>query len=407
MQRNFVTQFSYVLCLLFVFLLPWERLINFGSLGTVSRLVGMLTAATWLFGAVRNGVRRPEPIHGLVFAFFLLNLASFLWSVDGPETIKRSVSYFSITIMVLVFWDLFRDKYSLRSAFQALVLGGFVPAFTVVKNYLAAVQLEWGRYATGADNENTTAYTLAITLPFAVYLVATPSNPTSDRWAAKFADRLLRLINLVYLPICVYAVALTGTRFAMIMMFPLAAYLLLGQMRTRPFAAGVIAVVGVLSLIVMSQFLPVEIVERLASTGEEVTSGDLNGRIGMWKIAAQTFADHPIFGTGSATSNAASIPFIGYAFSTHNSFLALLVELGVVGLSLALAIMFCVFRYAWTMPRDEGSFWLMVLAVWFLGNLPLTNFHNKPTWLIFGLLTCAYFAVRRDKVDAAIPVLQP
>lgn len=381
-------------CLLFIFFLPWERLANLESLGTISRVVGVLLAGLWVFRLARDGIRRPQVLHALTFLFFLLNFASILWTVDGEETASRSFSYLSVTIMMVIFWDVLRDMRSIRQAFQALVLGGLMPSYTVVKNYLLAQALQWGRYTTGADNENTTAYTLAITIPFAIYLILRPLVAEQETNLQALVRRGLWLLNLLYVPFCLYAIALTGTRFAMIMMFPLAAYLLYSLLQTRPAVGFSMGLVGVATLVVLPQILPMEIVERLASTGNEISSGDLNGRLLMWKIAAQTFADHPILGTGGATSKHASIPYIGYAFSTHNSFLAILAELGVVGMSLATAIMFVVVRYAWFMPRWDANFWLMVLSMWFLGNLPLTNFHNKPTWLIFGLITCVFFALQ-------------
>ena len=398
-HNNFITKMSYWVCLSYVFFLPWGRLGNVGG-ATLSKLAGAAVALLWMLGAIKNGVRRLEPIHGLAFAFFLLNLGSLFWSVDRAASIERSISYLSVCIMLIAFWDLFRDETSIRRVFQALVWGGFVPTLAVIKNYLAGIQVQWGRYATGADNENTTAYTLAITLPFAV-LLATSSSYASRRMPAATSSQtrfsqvvgtLIWLSNLVYLPLCFFAIALTGTRFAIVMLFPIFAYWMRSFLSKRPLTTIATAVLASIGVVGLAQFLPGEITTRLASTGTEISSGDLNGRLTMWKIAAETFADNPILGTGSATSNAASIPYLGYAFSTHNSFLAILVELGVVGLLITAAIVWCAVRYAWKMQNNMGSFWVMLMAVWLLGNLPLTNFHKQPTWLIFGLVTCAYFA---------------
>ena len=60
---------SYWLGLILIFLMPWERIIHIEGLGTISRIAGVMVAASWMLCAIANGVRTLKPFHGLVFVF--------------------------------------------------------------------------------------------------------------------------------------------------------------------------------------------------------------------------------------------------------------------------------------------------------------------------------------------------
>lgn len=406
--------------------MPWERMFNFGSLGTISRIIGLLVTLVWAFHAFANGIRRTKFIHGLVFFIFMLNLCSVMWTIDREETLDRAGTYFRAFIFVIILWDLFRTPQTIRWALQAFVLGGTIPCIATAKNYLLDIQEEYGRYSTGEDNMNTTAMVIAMTVPLAFYLATSvrfESIPTLKMWtdayrthfgkirSSQFEARqlvalqplvlsltryLLRIFNFSYVFLAVFAICLTGTRFGILMILPVGLYAVVTLLRGNPLVAIFLAPVIACGLIAVFYVLPKNVTSRLASTSNEISSGDLNGRKGAWKIAAITFSDNPVLGTGAGTSNLAAIPYWGHEFSTHNSFLAISAELGVIGFAPVLAMVGISFFYAWNMPRDLSFFWLTAVLVWLLGNMPLTCFHTKPTWLLVGLLTCSYYSTRRQ-----------
>ena len=83
----------------------------------------------------------------------------------------------------------------------------------------------------------------------------------------------------------------------------------------------------------------------------------------------------------------------------HNSFLSVLVELGLVGFLLFALILTVVVIQAWNQPKWERRFWLTMLIVWTIGASTLTWEHRKTTWLFWGLLvaSAAIYQLREEE----------
>jgi O-antigen ligase len=70
----------------------------------------------------------------------------------------------------------------------------------------------------------------------------------------------------------------------------------------------------------------------------------------------------------------------------HNSFLSILVELGIVGIILFGIILTIVVVQAARQSPWDSVFWFSVLAVWAIGAFTLTWEYRKPTWLFLCLV---------------------
>jgi O-antigen ligase len=76
-----------------------------------------------------------------------------------------------------------------------------------------------------------------------------------------------------------------------------------------------------------------------------------------------------------------------HAYVAHNTFLSVLTELGIIGISLFLAVLACVLAAAFQItPRLERETWLIALGVWAVGVFTLTWENRKTTWIIFALI---------------------
>jgi O-antigen ligase len=70
----------------------------------------------------------------------------------------------------------------------------------------------------------------------------------------------------------------------------------------------------------------------------------------------------------------------------HNSFISVLVEVGLVGFVIFGIILMIAFFTAWKLPRWDSFFWLTVLMVWTIGASTLTWEFRKTTWLFLSLI---------------------
>jgi O-antigen ligase len=378
---------AYWLSLLLIFLIPLEKGAHIEGFGTISRLMGLVVAAVWLLSTISDGVRRTTLFHGLVCLFALWSAVSIFWSVDPDSTIERMGTYVRMAFFVVIIWDLFRTENSVRLALQAFVLGGLIPAASTILNYVAGAERVHGRFASAAgDSVNATGFVLALTIPAAFYLAMAP---VTERRA-----QVLRWLNIVCVFVALFAIVLTATRFAILMTAPAWLYALTLLFRMNRVRAIGVTVAMICGLLVVVSYSPQKSLDRLATTHTEVTAGDLTGRKLIWSLGLESCAKYPLLGLGAGNQGVPCIAALGFPKAMHNSFLAVMVELGIVGIAILIAILLSVIKQVSHMPRSAAIFWLTMLAVWGLGNLPITAIYTKETWLLLGLLIADSRALR-------------
>ena len=291
---------------------------------------------------------------------------------------ERMGTYVRMVALTIVIWDLYRTPESVRLALQTFVLGGLIPAVDTIRNYLTGVQSDFGRYSTSADGMNKIAFVLALTIPIALYLAFAPADNR--------LSRILRWLNLTCCFVALFAIILTATRFAIVMTIPAwsyAAFKLFGLGGWRRIAVVFAMICG---LLVVVRYAPESSLDRLTTIQTEISRGDLTGRTAIWKKGLASVCRYPFLGLGAGAEGVPVIPLLGFPQAMHNSFLAVWVELGPVGILIMTTIVAMAVYLAWHMPKSSSWFWLMLLAVWGLGNLPISVFYTKETWLVLGLL---------------------
>jgi O-antigen ligase len=377
-MRTIALWFSFIL----IFTVPWELAVDLPGIGTISRVIGLALLACWLFTVVVSGqVRRPTPFHLVVFLFVLWNAASLFWSFDRSTTLERLTTYAQLFVLLFVLWDLLTTPAALTGGLQAYVLGGYVSAFSTFYSYYYAADF-YGcaecpdrRFSAATFQPDDLAGILALGIPLAWYLaVFCYQQGKLGGW--------LRLVNYAYVPVASLAIALTGTRGALLASVPAFAFALatMTQLRLRTrIALGLALVVG---LDALQEFIPLTSFQRLGTIGSEVAKGDLNGRVTIWRHGLAMFVQHPLIGVGSGAFRAA----IGIGKVAHNVYLSILVELGVIGFLLFAMILTMALGKALRHTGWAKWFWLSLLAGWAIDAFSLTLEMRKPTWLVLGLV---------------------
>lgn len=373
--------------LVLIFTMPWENVYDVGGAARVSKLVGAGASLVWLLAVVVTGtVRRPRPVHVVVLMFATWNLLSLLWSQDPATTLGQSLTYVQLALLVFVLYDILRTLGDLRAAMQAYVLGCWVTVISLFAKYVSGGAEEAVRFTTGTFEVNSLGLVIGLAIPFAWYLAV------GQREHAR--PSLLTMPNLVYIPVAVVAVLLTGSRSALVSLLPGIVYVILWLFRlgvSRRLLA--VVVVGAVGLFLLSEpVVPQRTIDRLATTGEALTTGSFGGRTNTWEVAFQTFQDHPLIGIGSG---AFKTP--GLEKAAHNVALRFLVEIGLIGFLLFLAILLLTALEIRGQPRMLAGLWISLLTMWAIGAA-VHNFEDrKQTWLVFALVA----------VGAGLPRRQP
>ena len=88
----------------------------------------------------------------------------------------------------------------------------------------------------------------------------------------------------------------------------------------------------------------------------------------------------------------------------HNSFLSILVEVGLIGFALFSILLAIAVINAWRQPKWDSYFWLTMLLAWAIGASTLTWEHRKSTWLFLALLIASTAITRQIKETPQLSV---
>lgn len=371
-------------------------MIRIPGLGTAAKTLGLAVGAFWLATVLVTGrFRRPSSFHIAVALFVLWNAVSVFWSADADKSVAQVATWVQLFILVLILWDLYTTRAALLAGLQAYVLGAYIAVGSAMANYFTGSPF-YSHYQRFSPAEKTNpdgfGFILVLAIPIAWYL-ASSANTTRT-------GRLMKLVNFAYIPVAFLGIALSGTRTAMIAAIPAMAFGVASLGRLR--LAARIVVFLLLTLAVLT-FLPevqsLRSFQRFNTTITELTQGDLNQRLGVWREGLASFAEHPVTGVGSNMYRSVnSLGKLG-----HNSFISVLVELGLIGLTLFGIIVTIVVIQAWDHPKWDKRFWLTILVIWVIGSSTLTWEHRKTTWLFLGLIVVsAALATHQDEAKRLI-----
>ena len=391
-MRRMVIWLSYFV----IFSVPWEDSVLLPGLGSVARLVGIITAGAWLGTVlVRGEFRRPQPFHIAILTYVLWQFASTLWSKNADVSLDRVQTYVQLFILTMLLWDLYVNVTDLRGALQSYVLGGYVAIISTVINFFAQTGFRGqARYAATGFDPNNMGVMLAMGIPLAWYL------STQTSW--RRPNPVLQILNYAYIPGAVLAILLSASRTSLLGTVPAAAYMLLTFNRMRLGTRIFVLLILVYALFAIQPLVPQTSFERFAETGDSISSGNLTGRVGIWKQGIEVFTENPIIGVGTGMYRHT----IDLKRPSHNVFIGVAAESGIIGITLLLVVFLSAAYNALRHKTIWNSMlWLVILFIWFLGATTLNWEYAKITWIMFSLVACSSHAVIEPRAEPAAPML--
>jgi O-antigen ligase len=364
------------LLLAFIFTLPWENLVGIGSVGRVSKALGLLLGLSWAFTLlISERVRRPLPVHGAAALFVLWSGLSVIWTVDVDATVTRLVTCVQLFLLLLIIWDTIVDDRAVRAALAAYVLGAWVPATILLSDFLTGRgDTLHGRLTVGNFHPNDVGLILALGIPIAWQLGTSASDG--------LAGGVERVLFLGYVPVAAFAMLLTGSRTSLAAAAPWAVWVLIDGARRRPgLAAGILVCLGYVGAWAVGQ-VPPRSLDRITSTEKEVTQGDLTGRTEVWREAVRLVQARPLSGSGAGSFREAATDSDKVG---HNFLLGILAEVGVIGLLLFLVLLVAAFVYGARARGGLAAMWLTLLMGWVIAASLHNWEYRKQSWFLFGL----------------------
>lgn len=390
-----MTKLAYAFLWVFVFSLPWERFLVLPGMAVISRVTGGLAVGLTLVAVVAAGrFRRWHMFHIWAVLFWLWAGACFLVYHSGDRLPAKYWTYGQLLLVLWMVWELAATEARQRGLLAAYVLGGYVAALDTLLIYREQAGAA-RRFAAGGADPNDMAMVLALALPMAWYLGMTSRNT------------LVRWVGRGFLPLGILAIGLTGSRGGMVAATVALLVVPLSMTRLTPgrLVSAMVMLVAAGALAVA--YVPETTIERLATISTEVEGGRIGGRGKLWRAGLQAYAEHPIAGFGTGHFKSAITPILGPAAQVaHNSFISVLVEQGIVGFALYMAMLLAVLRSVSRLSGLEQRFTLVLLATLGVAMMPLTWEDRRVVWIVLAILmgfSQARLAARRAPAAQPAP----
>ncbi|MBQ2766729.1 MAG: O-antigen ligase family protein [Clostridia bacterium] len=319
-------------------LLPYLVVFSHPSIALAALI--LLTAFSYFLKLLRGKrVLRIELLDFAVIFFGIAFLSGGLVSFSGAGSLKTTAIYICFLLGYFLVVNLMRTRIWLRRCTTTLLVSGFGTAlYGLYENYFGRTEAKWhdttmfedieGRVVSMFENPNMFANYLIMLFPIA-FAAFISSKQRHIRYGAGIVSLTIGLC-LIY----------TWSRGAWLgLMIGMLFFLLMWNRRTLS-----VLLLGVFALPFVPFVLPESIINRFASIGN-LADSSTSYRVSIWRAALRIARD--FFASGIGVGENAfrqvypmySLAGIEAAPHSHNLFLQIQIELGIVGLLLFLCVL--------------------------------------------------------------------
>lgn len=362
--------------LLYVASLPFDGMDLGGR--SLPFVIGGLYLSVTILDRIGHGVRgekRDLPVGRILpmFLFIVYCTASYFWSLAPDLTITRVIT---LLVLFVTSWFLAQDLSRVGRAVPIAFTLGSVPAALFV--LVAPAAIDDRRTANGNAND------VAMVLLLGV---------VCSLWMSLSCTGKVRLLGLTTMPILIVGTVATGSRTAVLggaaMLLTVAVRFVWRRQWQRLFVLLALVALGVW----IFPYMPATMIpERLTSIQDALLGSSLSNRTYIWDAIFQRGFD--LTGVGAAASPAYLGEAIGTQSVAHNVFLGVLLDTGLLGMMLFLAILIQAVTSGRVSPYKELLIFMVpVIAA---GSMALSLEARRPFWFVIAL---AWVAQPRENTE--------
>lgn len=274
-------------------------------------------------------------------------------------------------IVFFVLYNIIDDEKTCKNILFGLIVFLFVTAISTplislgIFNFVKTYDFYHGR-AGGFAEPNQYASYLVLFIPLAItYFIF------SKNFILKCASCALVVVSFV-------ALIVTGSRGGIVsFVLSMAVYILflkresILRFRGTVFVLMIVVFIGFLSFFLAPSQVKETVLERFnpmdQETLNEITEG--HGRLLLWQSAWKIFLEKPILGHGPNTDMVLNLKRFGIAGVTHNHYLKIMVQFGIIGLLVFIMILARIFQHVWRHFKATSDYWRKILCASYIVGL--------------------------------------
>jgi len=375
---------SFLMVWILGFSIPWGDMVSLPYDVQASRVLTIVTAGFFAAALWRRYPMRQldKPLWWMLL-FVAWAAVSISWSIETEKSFRRVLSYFQLFLNVWLIHQAIRTTARYDKLLLSYIAGCYVAMAGLAYNFSQNITKGDGRFTAPGFDPNDLAVTLVLGIPLAWYLA--------------FRRNRFVWFSALYVPCAIASCLLTASRGALITLV----ICLLYPLMTLPKASVRALLVLVLLVVVSGGVLFTVQSEiafgRLGTITQQITARDLNGRFDIWERGLAVFYEHPLAGVGAGSFGSAAGAIRSADLAAHSMMLGVLVEHGLVGVTLLIGIVASLFFRAWSRARDESRLWVLTLLGWCIAVMSLSWENRELTWLLWGLCVCCPSVASRHK----------
>lgn len=371
---------AFILLWLYVFTLPWDNILQFGEpIGSIGRVAALIAfAGTAALVATKGNMHRLQPFHIATAAYLVMVALSALWSADPENTPHYARVYVQSALVVWLLWELVSDQRALLQLALAYVAGAYLAAFSIYRGFSSstiAAGAKEARFTAENWDANDLALVLALGIPLALYAMSKKTHWTNT-WLARG-----------YLVLGPMGVILTSSRSGIVVTAVALCALPFFLLRQRTTTKLAMVLILICAGYVAWNYAPAQSWSRLSTVFSSVRAGDFNDRQLIWQTALRSFGNNCVLGVGAGAFQSG----IGSYYTAHNTFLAVLVEQGLVGFGIFSVILCGAIFGIGRLKEEDRWMCISLLLCWAVGAFTLGWAMHRVTWFVLGFVfSCAY-----------------
>ena len=352
----------------------------------------------------------------VIYIFFILwALGSIIYAINSTEVlvnISRQINVLVMYLSMSICLYNIKDNFKFISWIITIIIG--IEIYAVLNEAIEMIN-EKGMLVSGilkgvTANRNITAFSIAIKLPFLLYLIYL----TKKKWI-KFIVSLIITSGLICL-------SMIQSRASFIAIFGLAiAFVILNVMIylkhdrkiNQLFKIGFLIIPLIVAILINKIFISdkgADFISRASTISLSTKDGSVNQRLRYYSDVLEHVISNPLFGVGLGNWKLKSIEYdkneiIGYVvpYHAHSDFIQLGAELGIIGFLLYLGIFILAIYYVILLIKEQeintNKKILLFLLLSALGiysvdanlNFPIARPQVLVIWtLIMGIITSQY-----------------